>query len=121
MGVTHIIVRLLIVVPVLAEIVLVVIFVVEVALEFVLIKGFERKSLAGEPVDGARDDLLLDVLTQLVVKLKLILNVGGGVVVFLGRSLRGGEEVEEGFRGHGLLDDASLLGVCGKGVLATTW
>jgi hypothetical protein len=35
----------------------------------------ELESLASEPVDGAGNELLLDVLTELVVKLELLLNV----------------------------------------------
>jgi hypothetical protein len=35
----------------------------------------ELQSLAGEPVDGAGNELLLDVLTELVVKLELLLDV----------------------------------------------
>jgi hypothetical protein len=35
----------------------------------------ELEGLASEPVDGAGDELLLDVLTELVVKLKLLLDV----------------------------------------------
>jgi hypothetical protein len=71
------------------------------------------KSLAGEPVDSAGDELLLDVLTELVVELEALLDVGGGIVVLLvlGRA-RGVEEVEERLCGNGLLDNAGLLCVC---------
>jgi len=35
----------------------------------------ELQGLAGEPVDGAGNELLLDVLTELVVQLELLLDV----------------------------------------------
>ena len=48
-------------------------------LELVLVEVvhavLELQSLAGEPVDGAGNELLLDVLTELVVKLELLLDV----------------------------------------------
>jgi hypothetical protein len=41
------------------------------------------KSLASEPVDSTRDELLFDVLSQLVVKLEAFLDVTCSVVVIL--------------------------------------
>ena len=35
----------------------------------------ELESLASEPIDGAGNELLLDVLAELVVELKLLLDV----------------------------------------------
>jgi hypothetical protein len=70
------------------------------------------QSLAGEPVDGTGDKLLLDVLSELVVKLEALLDVGRSIVLVLwgvGRV----EEVEERLSRNSLLDDARLLGVCG--------
>jgi hypothetical protein len=53
------------------------------------------QSLTSEPVDGTRDELLLDVLTELVVELELGLNVVLDLLVILGRGAGGVEEVEE--------------------------
>jgi len=53
------------------------------------------QSLTGEPVDGTGNELLLDVLTELVVKLELGLDVVLDIFVLLGRGAGGVEEVEE--------------------------
>ena len=53
------------------------------------------KGLAGEPVNGAGDELLLDVLTELVVELELGLNVVLDLLVILCRGAGGVEEIEE--------------------------
>lgn len=80
----------------------------------VLTQLLELQSLTGEPVDGTGNQLLLDILTQLVVQLQALLNVASNGLVIIDRWLRGGEEVEEGLGGHADLDNAGLLGVCGK-------
>ena len=74
------------------------------------------QGLAGEPVNGAGDELLLDVLTKLVVELETLLDVGGGVVVLVLRGLGWVEEVEERLCRNRLLDDTGLLGVWEKSV-----
>ena len=68
------------------------------------------QSLAGEPVDRTGNELLLDILTELVVKLETLLDVGGSIVVVL-RGVGWVEEVEERLCGDGLLDNAGLLSV----------
>ena len=68
------------------------------------------QGLASEPINGARDKLLLDVLAKLVVKLETLLDVGRSILVLVWSS-RGAEEVEEGLSGDRLLDDTGLLGI----------
>ena len=69
------------------------------------------QSLTREPIDGAGNELLLDVLAELVVKLELGLDIVVNLLIVLGRGAGGVEEVEERRSGDGLLDDAGLLGV----------
>jgi len=66
---------LLLVIIVAVLIIIKVILILEVILVEVVHAVLELKSLASEPVDGAGDKLLLDVLTELVVELKLLLDV----------------------------------------------
>lgn len=106
-----VLVGLLVLVTVLAEIIVVLVKVLLVLVEVVLLHLLKSKGLARKPVDGTRDELLLDVLTKLVVKLEALFDVTGSIVVVLRRRLGRGEEVEEGLGGDGLLDNASLLGV----------
>jgi hypothetical protein len=117
-GVAHIIlVRVLLLVLVLAAVVVVVVVIVfivlvlEFALEVILVDLLENESLAGEPVDRTRDELLLDVLAKLVVQLETLLDILGSDLVLVGRGLGRGEEVEEGFGRDSLLDDTGLF--CG--------
>lgn len=70
-----IVIFLLLVIVVTVLIVIEVILILEIVLVEVVHAVLELKSLAGEPVDGAGNELLLDVLTELVVKLELLLNV----------------------------------------------
>ena len=70
-----IVVFLLFVIVVTVLVVIEVVLILEVILVKVVHAVLELKSLAGEPVDGAGNELLLDVLTELVVKLELLLNV----------------------------------------------
>jgi len=86
-----------------------VILIVELSI-FGILKFFKCQSFASEPVNGAGDELLFDVLTQLIVKLEPLFNIRGDIV-FVSRCDWRSEEVEEGFRGDGLLDDSGLLGV----------
>jgi len=69
------------------------------------------QSLSSEPVDGARDQLLLDILAELVVKLELGFNVLVDVLIVLYRGCGGVEEVEERGCRDSFLDDPGLLGV----------
>jgi hypothetical protein len=111
-GRAYLVVWLLILVTVVAELILIlVVLIFELALVEVL-NVLILQSLAGEPVDGAGNELLLDVLAKLVVELETLLNVGGSIILIVLRGLWGVEEVEERLRGDGLLDDARLLGVC---------
>ena len=70
-----IVVFLLFVIVVTVLIVIEVVLILEVILVEVVHAVLELKSLAGEPIDGARNEFLLDVLTELVVKLELLLDV----------------------------------------------
>lgn len=79
----YLVVRLLFLFAVIAEFILVLVVLV---FKLALVKVFNvlvLKSLAGEPVNGAGNELLFDVLTKLVVELETLLNVGGGVVIVL--------------------------------------
>lgn len=107
-----ILIGLLVLVTVLAEVVLVVVILEVLLVEILLIHLLEREGLSGEPVDGAGDQLLLDVLTKLVVEFEALLNVRGGVIVLLTWRIGWGEEVEERLGGNGLLDDTRLFCVC---------
>lgn len=100
---------ILIIVVLIADIIILIIILVKLG-KVILIQLLKGEGLASEPVDGTRDQLLLNVLSQLVVELEALLNVGSGIVVILGRGLGGREEVEEGFGRDRLLDNASLLG-----------
>lgn len=90
-----ILVGLLVLVTVLAEVVLVVVILEILLVEVLLIHLLEGEGLTGEPVDGTGDQLLLDVLTELVVELEALLDVGGSVIVLLTWCVGWGEEVEE--------------------------
>jgi hypothetical protein len=70
-----IVIFLLLVIVVAVLIIIEVILILEVILVEVVHAVLELESLAGEPVDGAGNELLLDVLTELVVELELLLNV----------------------------------------------
>lgn len=112
----YLLVRLLVIVLVTAEIFLILIVLV---LKLVLIKVIkallELQGLASEPVNGTGNQLLLDVLAQLVVKLELGLNVLINLIVLVRWWGSRVEEVKERRSRDGLLDDAGLLGVCGMG------
>lgn len=102
-------IRLLVLVAVLAQVVLIVILVKVILIKVILIQLLKCESLSSKPVDSTRNQLLLDVLTELVIKLQTLLDVGSCVIVVLGRCLRGREEVEEGLGWDSLLHNASLL------------
>ena len=70
-----IIILLLVIIVVTVLIIIEVVLILEIILVEVVHTVLELKSLAGEPVDGAGNELLLDVLTELVVKLELLLDV----------------------------------------------
>src|SRR6266536_2874446 len=81
---TCIIVGLLfIIIMVLAQVVFLIIFIFKTPLLHVIIQLLKLKSLASEPVDSPRDELLLDVLSQLVVKLETFLDITCSVIVVL--------------------------------------
>lgn len=109
-----VLIALILIILVLAGILIIlVIFIVELGvLEVLLIELLEGEGLASEPVDSTGNELLLDILTKLVVELKTLLDIGGGGLIIIGRSLRRGEEVEERLGRDGLLDNAGLLGGC---------
>ena len=113
--IAYLLVALLIVIIafLIAEIIIIlVILVVEFTIH-VIAKTLELTGLAGEPIDGARDELLLDVLAELVIELEALLNVEVVLIILIKvrRGLGGREEVEEALRGNSSLDDTGLLGV----------
>lgn len=112
-GAYIVLIRLLILITVITEVIILLIILKVLLIEVFLVKLLESESLTSEPVDGTRDQLFLDVLTKLVVQLKALLNVGCGILVVLSGCLGWGEEVEEGLRWNGLLNNTSLLGVFG--------
>lgn len=66
---------------VLAQVVLVVLVVLEVAgLQVIVINLLVREGLSGKPINGTGDQLLLNVLAELVVEFKTLLNVRDCVV-----------------------------------------
>jgi hypothetical protein len=74
---------LFIIIMVLAQVIFFVVFIFKISLLHVIIQLLKLKSLASEPVDSTRDELLFDVLSQLVVKLEAFLDVTCSVVVIL--------------------------------------
>ena len=104
-----ILVGLLIFVTVLAEVILIVVILKVFLIEVLLVHLLKGEGLPGEPVNGAGNQLLLDVLTELVVELEALLDVGSGIIVLLAWCVGWGEEVEEGLGGDGLLDDTGLF------------
>lgn len=113
----YIVIGLLLLILVVAEIILILILlVIEIGfVHLTIINLLVAKSFASEPVDSARDELLLDILTEMVVELEAFFDLGGGILIFFvvvvaGR-LGGRKEVEEGLGGDSLLDNASLLRV----------
>lgn len=90
---TYLIIRLVILIPIAHVILILIILIFKLALIEVL-QVFVLESLTSEPVDSTGNELLLDVLTQLIVKLQALLNVRRSIVIIL-RGLRRVEEVEE--------------------------
>jgi len=87
--------------------------VLKVALLHFFVQFLELKSLSSEPIDRTGDELLLDILSQLIVQFEAFLNIRCSIIVVLVcGSLWWREEVEEGLRGDGLLNDTGLLGIC---------
>lgn len=90
-----VLVGLLVLVTIFTEIIVILVKVLLILIKIVLIHLLKGKGLSRKPVDGTRNEFLLDVLTQLVVELEALFNVTGSVVVVLRRRLGRGEEVEE--------------------------
>ncbi len=110
--VTYIIVRLILVVILVILIFFFVILVLKIAFFQILIQLLKLKSLTREPVDSTRDELFLDVLAQLVIKLKTLFDIGGRIIIVLiSWCLGGSKEVEEGLSWDSLLNYTGLLGV----------
>jgi hypothetical protein len=113
---THIVIVglfLLVMVLILIILVVFVIVLIEFSVEVILVVKFlKRQGISSEPIDGTRNQLLLDILTKLVIKLKTFLDVRSGILIILRGCLGGREEVEERLRRDSLLDDAGLLSVC---------
>lgn len=76
-GNAYVVVRLLLVIVLLAQVILIlVVVIIKVGtLEVIVRELLECESLTGEPVDSTGNKLLLDVLTELVVELKALLDV----------------------------------------------
>jgi hypothetical protein len=89
-GNAYVVVRLLLVIVLLAQVILILIIVVIKVgtLEVIVRELLEGESLTSEPVDSTGNKLLLNVLTELVVELKALLDVGLGIlVIVIGGSL----------------------------------
>jgi hypothetical protein len=75
---------------------IIVIIVLEVVLVVVIKSVLELQCFSGKPIDGPRNELLLDVLSELVVQLelgfKLVIDV---LIVLIGRWCGRVEEIEE--------------------------
>ena len=85
-------------------------FILKVTLLHVLVQFLELKSLSSEPVNRTRNELLLDVFSQLIVEFKTFLDIRCSViVVFVCWCLWWREEVEEGFCWNSLLNNTGLL------------
>jgi hypothetical protein len=70
------------------------------------------KSLSSKPIDRTGDELLLDVLSQLIVEFKTLLDIRCSIVIVLiCRCLWRREEVEERFCWDRLLNNTGLLRV----------
>lgn len=99
--------------PIFIIVLVLVVVLIFIILEFVpfhiITQFFVLKSLAGKPVNCTRDELLLDIFSQLVVKFKSLFDIRRDSLVVVRRGLRRGEEIEKGFCRHGYLDDPSLL------------
>ncbi len=91
--------------------VILVVVVVELVRVEVLVVLLVPEGLAGEEVDRAGHDALLEVLADLVVELELLVNVLVQLVVLLGGHLGRAEEGEERVCRDRLLDDPGLVRV----------
>ena len=86
---------------ILAQVILILILVIfKVAgLKVIIIDLLKGQSFTSEPVDGAGNELLLDILAELVVKLEAFFNIRSRVVllgiIIIGGRLWGREEVEK--------------------------
>lgn len=89
-GNAYVVIRLLLVIVLLAQVILIlVVVIVKVGtLEVIIRELLEGESFTGEPVDSTGNKLLLDVLAELIVELKALLDVGLGIlVIVIGGSL----------------------------------
>jgi len=102
---------LIIIISIFAQIIIVVI--VEILAFNLVLQFFELKSFTGVPVNGARDKLLFDVFTKVIVELQSLLKFSVGiVVVIVTRERFGGvEEIEETFGRDSPLNNTGLLGI----------
>ena len=92
----YIIIRFILIVILIIFVFFLIIFIFKIAFLHIIIQLLELKSLASKPINSTGNELLLNVLTQLVVEFKTFLNISGSIIiVFIGRSLGGREEVEE--------------------------
>lgn len=67
---THILFRVVVIIVIVIKVVLIlVVFILKLAIIQIVAKLLELQSFPSEPVDGARDELLFDVLTKGLVKL----------------------------------------------------
>lgn len=93
----YIFVRLLLVVLIAVEVLFIlIVLILKLVLVKVIIKALlELQCLSSEPVDGAWNELLLDVFAELVIELKLGLDVVVDLFVLIVRRRGRVEEVEE--------------------------
>lgn len=112
---TNLLVALLVIlITVIIADILILIILIEVTLKVLLAEALELAGLSGEPIDSTGNKLLLDILTELVVKLEALLNISSLFIILIkvGGRLGRAEEVEERLGRNSALDNASLLGVC---------
>lgn len=110
---SYVFLRIILIILVLTQIIIVIliIFVLKIGFIQIVAERLELQRLTCEPIDGTRNELLLDVLAERVVELQALFDVGCSIVILVRWRLGRREEVEKGVRWDGLLDNAGLLGV----------
>ena len=92
---TYLIVVLIFVIFIALIVLILIVFVLKVVFVEVVQAVLELQRLTGEPVDGAWDQLLLDVFSQLVVELELGFDLLVDLLLLVFWRRGGVEEVEE--------------------------
>jgi hypothetical protein len=109
-GFSYIIIGLILVVMILALVIFLIIFILKISFFHILIEFLKLKSLTSKPVNSAGNELLLDVLAQLIVEFKTLLDIARSIIVVIVRWCLGRrKEVEEGLSWYCLLNNPGLL------------